>query len=192
MRRQLVPAVIAMAVFTVVLGLVYPLVMVLVGRVAFPDQAEGSFIERDGQKVGSSLIGQAFTGEGYFWPRPSVLGDEGYDASTSGGSNLGPTNPDLIDAVAERVTAYRAANGLGPDVPVPVDAVTASGSGLDPHISVANARLQAPRVAAARGASLDAVLALVDAHIDGQPLGFLGENGVNVLQLNLALDAELP
>jgi K+-transporting ATPase ATPase C chain len=180
-----------MAVFTVVLGLLYPLVMVLVGRVAFPGQAEGSFVERDGQKVGSSLIGQAFTGEGYFWPRPSVLGDDGYDASTSGGSNLGPTNPDLLAAVAERVVAYRAANGLGADVAVPVDAVTASGSGLDPHISLANARLQAARVANARGVPLGAVLDLVDEHVDGQPLGFLGEHGINVLELNLALDAEL-
>ena len=118
--------------------------------------------------MGSELIGQQFTEPIYFWPRPSAVGEDGYDASTSGGSNLGPTNPDLLDAVAERVAAYREANGLSDDVLVPVDAVTASGSGLDPHISVANARLQAVRVAEAEGADVDAVLALVDEHTTGQ------------------------
>ena len=126
-------------------------------QVAFHDKANGSLIQRDGQAVGSELIGQQFTEPIYFWPRPSAVGENGYDASTSGGSNLGPTNPDLLDAVAERVAAYREANGLSDDVPVPVDAVTASGSGLDPDISVANARLQAHRVAEARGADLDDV-----------------------------------
>ena len=191
MRRQLVPAIVAMVVFTVALGLVYPLVMTGFALVAFNDKANGSIIERDGQAVGSELIGQQFTEPIYFWPRPSAVGEDGYDASTSGGSNLGPTNPDLLDAVAERVAAYREANGLSDDVLVPVDAVTASGSGLDPHISVANARLQAARVAEARGADVDAVLALVDEHTTGQALGFLGERAVNVLELNLALDSQL-
>jgi K+-transporting ATPase ATPase C chain len=191
MRRQLVPAIVAMALFTVALGLVYPLVMTTFAQVAFHDKANGSIIERDGQAVGSELIGQQFTEPIYFWPRPSAVGENGYDASTSGGSNLGPTNPDLLDAVADRVAAYREANGLSDDVLVPVDAVTASGSGLDPHISVANARLQAPRVAEARRADVEAVLALVDAHTTGQALGFLGERAVNVLELNLALDSQL-
>jgi K+-transporting ATPase ATPase C chain len=192
MRRQLLPAVTAMVVFTLALGLIYPLVMTGFAQVAFHDKASGSIIERDGQAVGSELIGQQFTEPIYFWPRPSAVGENGYDASTSGGSNLGPTNPDLLAAVAERVAAFREANGLSDDVLVPVDAVTASGSGLDPHISVANARLQAVRVAEARGADVDAVLALVDEHTMGQALGFLGERAVNVLELNLALDAELP
>ena len=188
MRRQLVPAVVSMLVFTLVLGLAYPLVVLGVGQLFFGHEANGSIIERDGQAIGSELLGQQFTEVTYFWPRPSAVGADGYDASTSGGSNLGPTNPDFLALVAERVAAYRQANGLGAEVAVPVDAVTASGSGLDPHISVANARLQAPRVAAARGIDLDAVLAAVDAHTDGQVLGFLGERAVNVLELNLALD----
>jgi potassium-transporting ATPase KdpC subunit len=192
MRRQLVPAVFSMIVFTVVLGLIYPLVITGVAQVLFNDKADGSIIERDGQAVGSELIGQQFTEPIYFWPRPSAVGENGYDASTSGGSNLGPTNPDLIAAVGERVVAYREANGLSDDALVPVDAVTASGSGLDPHISVANARIQAARVADARGATLDDVLALVDEHTEGQSFGFLGEKGVDVLQLNLDLDAMFP
>jgi K+-transporting ATPase ATPase C chain len=191
MRRQLVPAIVAMVVFTVALGLVYPLVMTAIGQVAFNDKVNGSIIERDGQAVGSELIGQQFTEPVYFSPRPSPVGEDGYDASTSGGSNLGPTNPDLLAAVAERVAAYRNANGLSDDVAVPVDAVTASGSGLDPHISVANARLQAARVAEARGLDVGEVLALVDEHTEGQALGFLGERGVNVVQVNLALDEQL-
>jgi potassium-transporting ATPase KdpC subunit len=192
MRRQLVPAVLSMIVFTVVLGLIYPLVITVVAQVLFNDKADGSIIDRDGQEIGSALIGQQFTEPIYFWPRPSAVGEEGYDASTSGGSNLGPTNPDLLAAVGERVAAYRAANGLSDDLQVPVDAVTTSGSGLDPHISVANAEVQASRVADARDASLDDVLALVDEHTEGQSFGFLGEKGVNVLELNLALDEMLP
>ena len=191
MRRQLVPAILAMVVFTVALGLIYPLVMTGFALIAFNDKANGSIIERGGQAVGSELIGQQFTEPIYFWPRPSAVGEGGYDASTSGGSNLGPENPELLAAVAERVAAYREANGLSADVLVPVDAVTASGSGLDPHISVANARLQAARVAKARGADVDAVLALVDEHTTGPALGFLGERAVNVLELNLALDSQL-
>jgi K+-transporting ATPase ATPase C chain len=188
MRRPLVPAIVSMAVFTVLLGLAYPLVITAVAQLLWNDKADGSIIERDGQAVGSKLIGQQFTEPVYFWPRPSAVGESGYDASTSGGSNLGPTNPDLLAAVDGRVAAYREANGLSDDVPVPVDAVTASGSGLDPHISVANARLQAPRVAEARGATLDDVLALVDENTEGQSFGFLGEKSVNVLELNLDLD----
>ena len=185
--RQLRPALVAIALLTVVLGVVYPLASTAIAQVAFHDKANGSLIERDGQVVGSSLIGQTFTAPEYFHPRPSAAG-AGYDGSASSGSNLGPLNPDLLAAVDERVAAYRAENGLDPSMPVPVDAVTASGSGLDPHISVANARLQASRVARARGLAVDVVLAQVDDHTDGRSLWVLGEPGVNVLELNLALD----
>ncbi len=185
--RQLRPAVMAVVVFTLLLGVVYPLVSTLIGQVAFGDKADGSLIVRDGTVVGSEYIGQTFTAPGYFHSRPSAAG-EGYDGSASSGSNLGPLNEDLLAAVAERATAYRTENGLDDAVAVPVDAVTASGSGLDPHISIANARLQAPRVAEARGLSLDDVLAMVDDHTDGRTLGVLGEPGVNVVLLNLSLD----
>jgi potassium-transporting ATPase KdpC subunit len=170
-------------------GIAYPLAVTGVAQVAFPGQADGSLVERDGVVVGSRLIGQSFTGQRYFHPRPSAAGD-GYDAMSSSASNLGPTNEDLLSSVRERVADYRSENGLSADEQVPVDAVTASGSGLDPHISKANARLQAQRVARERGLSLDDVLSLVDEHTNGRSLGFLGEPGVNVLELNLALDAD--
>ena len=187
-RRQLVPALLAFLALTVLTGVVYPLVVTGIAQVAFPGRADGSLLERDDVVVGSRLIGQNFADDRYFHPRPSAAGD-GYDGAASSASNLGPTNPDLLSAVQERVAAYRELNGLAADEEVPVDAVTSSGSGLDPHISLANARLQAPRVAEARGLSVDEVLELVDEHEDGRPLGFLGEPGVNVLELNLALDA---
>jgi potassium-transporting ATPase KdpC subunit len=185
--RQLRPALLSIVVFTVVFGFVYPLLSTLIGQVAFGDKADGSLIRRDGVVVGSELIGQPFSAPEYFHPRPSAAG-AGYDGAASSGSNLGPTNPDLLASVAERVAAYRELNGLGADVAVPVDAVTASASGLDPQISVANARLQAPRVAAERGLPLEAVLDLVAEHTDSRMLAVLGEPGVNVLLLNLALD----
>jgi K+-transporting ATPase ATPase C chain len=183
--RQLSPALVAVAVLSLLCGLVYPLAVWAVAQVAFPEQADGSLIERDGVVVGSRLVGQAFEAAEYFHPRPSA---GGYDGLASGGTNLGPTNPELIDTVAGRIDAYRALNGLPDAVPVPVDAVTSSASGLDPHISVANARLQAPRVARERGLAVDEVLTLVDEHTDRRPLGVLGDEGVNVLELNLALD----
>jgi potassium-transporting ATPase KdpC subunit len=188
MRRQIVPAIIAFLALTLLTGVAYPLAVTGVAQVAFAHRADGSLVQRDGTVVGSSLIGQAFSSKRYFRPRPSAAGD-GYDGASSSASNLGPTNPDLLDAVAERVTAYRALNGLSADAVVPIDAVTSSGSGLDPHISPENAQLQARRIARARRLPLDRVLELVDENTDGRSLGFLGEPGVNVLELNLALDA---
>ena len=187
MRRQLLPALRLLAVLTVLLGLAYPLVVTGIAQAVFADQADGSLVKVDGQAVGSALLGQTFTGDQYFESRPSAAGD-GYDGTASAASNLGPNNPDLLAAIEERAVAYRVRNDLAPDADVPVDAVTASGSGLDPHISVANARLQAPRVAQARGLDLDQVLGLVDDNTDPRVLGFLGEAGVNVLELNVALD----
>jgi K+-transporting ATPase ATPase C chain len=188
MRRQLIPAVLMLLVFTVITGLVYPLAVTGIAQGTFGDKADGSLVtDGDGNVVGSRLIGQSFTEPQYFHPRPSAAGD-GYDAAASSGSNLGPTNEDLLATAEERADAYRRENGLDAGTDVPVDAITASASGLDPHISVANAHLQAPRVADERGMDGNDVLALVDDHTDGRDLGFLGEKRVNILELNLALD----
>jgi K+-transporting ATPase ATPase C chain len=186
MRRQLVPGLLVLLVMSALLGIAYPLVVTAVAQVALPHQANGSLVEVDGVAVGSELVGQAFDGPGWFHPRPSDAGD-GYDGSSSGGSNLGPTNPELLEAVTQRARAYRERNGLPADALVPVDAVTGSASGLDPHISLANARLQAPRVAEERGLATELVVELVDEHLDDRPLGVLGDPGVNVLALNLAV-----
>ena len=192
MRRQVLPALKALAVFTVLVGLAYPLAMTGVAQLAFGEKADGSLVrDGDGTVVGSALLGQAFDDPGHFHPRPSAAGD-GYDATSSGASNLGPTNPELVDLVTKRAAAYRRANGLPAGADVPVDAVTASASGLDPHISVANARLQAPRVARKQRLPLPTVLGLVDHHTDRRSLGFLGEEGVDVLALNLAVDRTGP
>jgi K+-transporting ATPase ATPase C chain len=188
MRRQLLPALGMLLVFTLLTGLAYPLVVTGVAQAAFHDKANGSLVKVDDKVVGSKWIGQNFTAAKYFHPRPSAAGDDGYDPTSSSGSNLGPTNPDFLKTVGERVAAYRKENGLAADAKVPVDAVTASASGLDPEISVANARAQAPRVANARGLTLERVNDLVDKNTAGRSLGFLGEKGVNVLELNLALD----
>ena len=185
--RQLRPALLVVVVASVLLGLVYPLVVTAVGQVAFSDEADASLIEVDGVVVGSKLLGQTFTSPQYFHSRPSAAG-AGYDGSASSGSNLGPTNPDFLTSIEERVASYRETNGLPDDSMVPVDAVTASGSGLDPAISVANARLQANRVAAERGLSVDDVLVLIDEHTIDRTLLVLGEPAVQVLPLNLALD----
>jgi K+-transporting ATPase ATPase C chain len=189
--RQLTPAVLAVVVFTLVCGVIYPMLATAIGQVAFDHQADGSLIERDGHVVGSELIGQVFSAPGYFHGRPSAAGD-GYDGSASSGSNLGPTNTDLLNAVNERAIAYREENSLPDGAMVPVDAVTASGSGLDPHISVANADIQSARVAAARGLDVSTVRAMVHDYTEGRDLGVLGEPGVNVVRLNLALDALAP
>jgi K+-transporting ATPase ATPase C chain len=228
MRRQLVPAIVSMVIFTVALGIVYPLLITGVAQVAFKDKANGSLVKQNGKVIGSSVLAQSFTNakgvpiKKYFQERPSAAN---YDPTYSTGSNLGPTNPKLIakclpvqktdkagnpvvdrkgnpvyetnadgskvcdpNTVPQRALAYRKLNGLSSKTKVPVDAVTASASGLDPDISVLNARLQAKRVADARGLTEAQVLKLVDDHTDGRPLGFVGEKTVNVLDLNLALD----
>ena len=184
-------AVVAFVAISVVTGLVYPFAITGVSQGLFNRQANGSIITRDGAPVGSSLVGQAFSDPSYFHGRPSAAGADGYDASASSGSNLGPTSRALADRVAEDVARIRTENGLASDARIPVDAVTASASGLDPHISPAYAALQAPRVARARGVSESAVRALVDRFTDGSTLGVLGEPRVNVLLLNLALDEQL-
>ena len=166
---------------------IYPFTIWLLAQGVFPARANGSLIFQDGKLAGSSLIGQGFAGAKYFHPRPSAAG-RGYDGAASGGSNLGPTSKNLFDTIRRRVTEYRAENELSPGVLVPADAVTASASGLDPHISVKNASLQAPRVAKVRGISVASVIKCVETHTEGRDLGVFGEPRVNVLMLNLALD----
>jgi K+-transporting ATPase ATPase C chain len=174
----------------VILCGIYPLVVWALSQAIFPHQANGSLIVRGGKIVGSELLAQNFSDPKYFHPRPSAAGDTGYDGGSSGGSNLGPTSRKLVDSVKERVDAYRAENNLQPTVPVPADAVTASASGLDPHISLANALIQASRVSVSRNLSEDAIKALIREHLQGRDLGILGEKRVNVLKLNLALDGK--
>lgn len=189
MISQLRPALVMTGLFTLLLGVAYPLAVTGIGQLAFPDQANGSLIrDRDGTVRGSALIGQPFAEARYLHPRPSAAGD-GYDASASSGSNLGPLNEDLKTAVAERASAVRAEDGPGA---VPADAVTASASGLDPDISPAYARLQAQRVATARGVSVDQVQRIIDRHVEKPLFGFIGQPRVNVLMTNRALDAERP
>lgn len=182
-------AVMSTLVLAVVCCGIYPLVVFGIGQAVFRAQANGSLIVgQDGTVRGSKLLGQGFTGEKYIHPRPSAAGN-GYDAANSGGSNLGPTSQKLNDAIKERLETYRKENNLKEADPVPADAVTASSSGLDPHISPRNAELQAPRVAKARGLTVDKMRELIKQHTDGPGLGVLGEAGVNVLTLNLALDS---
>ena len=187
--RQLRPALLMLVLMTVITGVAYPLAVTGVAQAAFHRKANGSLLKVDGKVVGSALIGQTFADVKYFHSRPSAAG-AGYDGTSSSGSNLGPTNPALLDAVKQRVTDYRKENSLSVDVPVPADAVTASGSGLDPQISVANARLQAARVAKARGLSADIIAKAIAANTASRPLGVLGDPGVNVLLLNRALDQQ--
>jgi K+-transporting ATPase ATPase C chain len=182
-------AVFAILVLAIVCCGLYPLVVFGISQALFHDKANGSLIvDQDGTVRGSKLLGQGFTADKYFHPRPSAAGN-GYDAANSGGSNLGPTSQKLNDVIKDRVDAYRKDNGLNADEPVPADAVTASGSGLDPDISVRNAELQIPRVARARGLSQAKVRELIQRYTDTRDLGVLGDPGVNVLELNLALDS---
>jgi K+-transporting ATPase ATPase C chain len=187
MNSTIRPAIVLFALMTVLTGILYPLAITGVAQLVFPVQAAGSLIEQDDKPIGSRLIGQSFSDPKYFWSRPSATGPMPYNAGASSGSNLGPLNPALTDAVKARVAALKAAD---PDnqAPVPVDLVTASASGLDPDISVAAANYQAARVARVRGLSLEAVQALIAAHAQGKLLGVIGESRINVLELNLALN----
>ena len=188
MNTILRPALVLFLLLSLITGVVYPLAVTGIARLVFPAEAAGSLVERDGKVVGSTLIGQSFSDPKYFWSRPSATSPMANNAGSSGGSNLGPSNPALVDAVKVRVAALRAADP-GNAAPVPVDLVTTSASGLDPDVSLAAAQFQAARIARARGMPVERVRALIAQHTQAQMLGFLGEPRVNVLELNLALDA---
>ena len=188
--KDLKPAILMLILFTVICGGIYPAVVTGISRIAFPRQANGSFIvDRSGKEVGSTLIGQPFSSPVYFWPRPSATPEFGYNATGSGGSNAGPTNPAYLKTVEERVKALRDSGVTGK---IPADLAQASASGLDPHISPEAARVQIPRVARSRGVSNDVLERLVAAHTEGRQFGLLGEPRVNVLALNLELDKLAP
>ena len=191
MRSQIRPALILLLTFTLMTGLIYPLAVTAIAQLIFPRQANGSLIVQNGQTVGSTLIGQPFDDPRYFWGRLSATSPYPYNAASSSGSNLGPSNPALLDEVKGRIAALKAADPTNTQ-PIPVDLVTSSGSGLDPDISVAAALYQLPRLARLRGLSESTLRSLVDQYTQGRTLGFLGEPRLNVLELNLALDAIQP
>ena len=188
MKKNLITAVLMTIATTVLLGIIYPLMVTAIAQVLFPRQANGQLIQRDGKTVGSAIIGQSFSGPAYFHSRPSAAGN-GYDAANTNGSQLGPTNQKLIDRVKGDVSAAQADD---PGLPVPIDLVTASASGIDPHITPAAAEFQLPRIAKERGTTADRLRPLVARHTEGRQLGFLGEPRVNVLELNLELDQQFP
>ncbi|HZD59668.1 MAG TPA: potassium-transporting ATPase subunit KdpC [Anaerolineae bacterium] len=188
MIRKIFTASILLIIMTILTGVAYPLVVTGIAQIAFPKQANGSLIHQQGKLVGSELIGQKFTSPAYFHGRPSAAGRDGYDAAASSGSNLGPTNKVLLDEVARRADMIRSENGLPKSSKVPSDLVTASGSGLDPHIRPESAYLQVPRIAKARSLPESKIRQLVDSNIEGREFGFLGEPRVNVLRLNRELD----
>jgi K+-transporting ATPase ATPase C chain len=188
MKKNVLTSILMTVATTLLLGLVYPLIVTGLAQAIFPHKANGQLIERDGKLVGSTLIGQGFSGAGYFHSRPSAAGN-GYDATSSGGSNMGPTNQKLLDRVKADVATAQAEN---PGAPVPIDLVTTSASGFDPHITPAAAEFQLPRIAQTRGASVDQLRALVAKHTEGRQWGFFGEPRVNVLELNIELDQSFP
>ncbi len=190
---SLKPALIALALLTVILGILYPLFIYGIGELFFHKKTNGTlFYDKVGKIVGSEWIGQNFTKPEYFHPRPSAAGDKGYDATSSSGSNLGPTSQKLVDTLKKRAADYRSENKLPPDAVIPADAVTASGSGLDPHISVSNALLQAARIAAARHLNTDQVKTLIEEFTEAPTWGLFGESRINVLRINLRLDEISP
>ena len=188
MKKNLITAILMTIATTILLGIIYPLVVTGLAQLIFPKQANGQLIQKDGKVIGSSIIAQGFSNPGYFHPRPSFAGN-GYDPTNTNGSQLGPTNQKLIDRVKGDVANAQAEN---PNSPVPIDLVTGSGSGLDPHITPASAEFQLPRVARERGIAAEELRALVAKHTEGRQLGFLGEARVNVLELNLELDQHFP
>ena len=189
MKKNLITAILMTVATTLLLGIVYPLVVTAAAQLLFHDKANGQLITRDGHLIGSRILAQPFTGAEYFHPRASAAGTNGYDAANSGGTNLGPTNQKLMDRVQQDVTAAQKEN---PGHPIPADYITTSASGLDPDISPANALFQLPRVAAARGIPVGVLDALVQQHTQGRQFGLLGEPRINVLELNLDLDARYP
>jgi K+-transporting ATPase ATPase C chain len=189
MRSQIRPALVLLILLTLITGVLYPAIITAVGKIAFADKASGSIMMVNGKSVGSELIGQPFSDPKYFWPRPSATSPVPYAGDNGSGSNLGPSNPALIDAVKQRIAALRAADPQNKQA-IPVDLVTASGSGLDPHISVAAAEYQAARVARTRGISTEKVQQSIKHFTEGRSLGVLGDERVNVLKLNLALDSQ--
>ena len=188
MKKNLVTAILMTVATTILLGIIYPLVVTGLAQLIFPKQANGQLIQKDGKVIGSSIIAQGFSNPGYFHPRPSFAGN-GYDPTNTNGSQLGPTNQKLIDRVKVDVANAQVEN---PSAPVPIDLVTGSGSGLDPHITPASAKFQLPRVAKERGIAVDQLAVLVQKHTEDRQFGFLGESRVNVLELNLELDQRVP